>query len=65
MKNLLRRKDGMGTVEVVILIAILAAVALIFKTQITEFVKGLIQKITEKDYIGYLYDMKVYLNGII
>lgn len=45
MKAMLKRfwheEDGMGTIEVVIIIAVLVAVALIFKDGITKFVKDL------------------------
>ena len=45
MKELLKRfwteEDGMGTVEVIIIIAVLMAVALIFKDGITKFVTNL------------------------
>lgn len=49
MKEMLKRfwheEDGMGTIEVVIIIAVLVAVALIFKNGITEFVKSLMNKL--------------------
>lgn len=42
MKNLLARfwkeEEGMGTVEIVLIIAVLVAIALIFKNKITEWV---------------------------
>lgn len=48
MKELFKRfwteEDGMGTVEIVIIIAVLVAVALIFKDGITTFVKKLMEK---------------------
>lgn len=43
MRNLLRRfwhkEKGMGTVEIVIIVAVLVGVALLFRGQITNFVK--------------------------
>lgn len=48
MKELMKRfwyeEDGMGTVEIVIIIAVLVAVALLFKDGITQFVKALMEK---------------------
>ena len=48
MKDLLKRfwyeEDGMGTVEIIIIIGVLVAVALIFKDGIINFVKGLMQQ---------------------
>ena len=45
MKKVLKRfwqeEDGLGTVEIVILIAVLVAVALLFRDGITQFVKNL------------------------
>lgn len=45
MKNFLQRfwqeEDGMGTVEIVIIIAVLVAVALLFKDGIEDFVNKL------------------------
>ena len=49
MVNLLKRfwneEDGMGTIEIVIIIAVLVAVALIFKDTIIAFVTDLMQKL--------------------
>lgn len=48
MKNFLQsfwqEEDGMGTVEIVIIIAVLVAVALLFKDGIEDFVNGLMNK---------------------
>ncbi len=48
MKDLLKRfwteEDGMTTVEIVIIIAVLVSVALIFKDTITAFVTDLMKK---------------------
>ena len=45
MKDLLKRfwyeEDGLGTVEIIIIIAVLVAVALIFRDRITAFAKNL------------------------
>lgn len=49
MKQLLTRfwkeEDGFGTVELVILIGVLVAIALLFRNQITEFVKDLMDDV--------------------
>ena len=49
MKNLLARfwkeEEGMGTVEIVIIIAVLVAVALIFRKAIIGFVTGITNKL--------------------
>ena len=37
MKKLHRNKKGMGTVEIVIIIAVLVALALLFRTGLTEY----------------------------
>ncbi|WP_066497497.1 Flp1 family type IVb pilin [Abyssisolibacter fermentans] len=49
MKNEIRRfikeEDGLGTVEIVLLIAILIGLALLFKKRIVKIVNGLIDKL--------------------
>lgn len=37
MKKLIRNKKGMGTVEIVIIIAVLVALALIFRESLTSY----------------------------
>ncbi len=44
LREFLIEEDGMGTAEVVIIAAVLVAVALIFRTQVTEFVEGMLKK---------------------
>ena len=48
MKELMKRfwceEDGMGTVEIIIIIAVLVAVALLFKDGIGKFVNELMNK---------------------
>ncbi len=55
MKEMLRRfwkeEDGFGTVELVILIGILVAVALIFRERILSFVSSLMDKFFSTDKI--------------
>lgn len=40
IKNYLRDEDGMGTVELVLIIAALVTVAIIFRNAITDFVRN-------------------------
>ena len=42
-----RNEDGMGTVEVILIIVVLIGLVIIFKTQITKLVKSIFQSITE------------------
>jgi len=55
MRNLLKRfwqeESGMGTVEIVIIIAVLVGVALLFRGQITSFVESATDKIFNEDII--------------
>lgn len=44
------KEDGFGTIEVVILLAILVGIALIFKDQITLFVEGLLEDIVNQEF---------------
>lgn len=39
-------EDGMGTVEIILIIVVLVGLVLIFREQITEIVNGLFEKIT-------------------
>ena len=47
IKSFLYNKKGMGTVEVVIIIAVLVALALIFKDFVMDLAKGLFDTIRE------------------
>jgi len=44
--DFLKEEDGMGTVEVILIIVVLVALVVVFKTEITKVVNGLFQKIT-------------------
>lgn len=48
VKQFLREEDGMGTVEVILIIVVLVGLVIIFKTQITDIVNTLFEKITNK-----------------
>lgn len=45
-KDLLREEDGMGTVEIILIIVVLVGLVLIFKEQITKIVESIFKKIT-------------------
>lgn len=41
-------EDGMGTVEVILIIVVLVGLVIIFKTQITSIIRSLFSKITSQ-----------------
>lgn len=45
-REFLREEDGMGTVEVILIIVVLVGLVIIFKDQITQIVNNLFSKIT-------------------
>ena len=45
-REFLKEEDGMGTVEVVLIIVVLVGLVIVFKDQITEIVESLFKKIT-------------------
>ena len=46
--QLLREEDGMGTVEIILIIVVLVGIVLIFKEQLTDIIDGLFNKITSQ-----------------
>lgn len=46
LRGLLCEEDGMGTVEVILIIVVLVGLVIIFKEQITKIVRSLFDKIT-------------------
>jgi len=46
VRQLLVEEDGMGTVEVILIIVVLVGIVIIFKDQITKIVNNLFKKIT-------------------
>lgn len=48
LRELFREEDGMGTVEVILIIVVLVGLVVIFKNQITGIVNKLFQKITNQ-----------------
>lgn len=47
-KDLIRDEEGMGTVEVILIIVVLVGLVLIFKEQITKIVNSIFNKITKQ-----------------
>lgn len=43
-----RDEKGMGTLEIVLIVAVLIAVVLVFKDQIIDFLEGLMEKVGGK-----------------
>lgn len=48
LRQLWKEEDGMGTVEIILIIVVLVGLVLIFKTQITNLVGTLFNKITNQ-----------------
>lgn len=47
----IRRKSGIGTVEVVILIAVLVGIALIFRDQLTDYARRIMEVVFNDDIV--------------
>lgn len=47
LKDFLKDEEGMGTVEVILIIVVLIGLVIIFKTQLRDLVKKVFEKITE------------------
>jgi len=47
-KQLWLEEDGMGTVEIILIIVVLVGLVLIFKEQITDIVESIFSKITKQ-----------------
>ena len=47
-EDLLVEEDGMGTVEIILIIVVLVGIVLIFKEQITDIVNSIFRKITSQ-----------------
>ncbi|MCM1541087.1 MAG: hypothetical protein NC121_07485 [Blautia sp.] len=48
LKDLFREEDGMGTVEIILIIVVLVGLVIIFKDRITELVNNIFDKITKE-----------------
>ena len=47
-KDFIREEDGMGTVEVILLIVVLIGLVIIFKNQLTQIVNNIFSKISSQ-----------------
>lgn len=47
-KDFLKEEDGMGTVEIILIIVVLVGLVIIFKEQITTIVNNIFAKITKQ-----------------
>lgn len=45
LKRFIKEEDGMGTVEMILIIAVLVGIALIFRNQIIIFVQGMMDRV--------------------
>lgn len=48
LKQLFTEEEGMGTVEIILIIVVLVGLVIIFKGQITKLVSNIFDKITEQ-----------------
>lgn len=48
LKDLIREEDGMGTVEIILIIVVLVGLVIIFKDRITSLVDSIFDKITKE-----------------
>lgn len=48
LNQFVKEEDGMGTVEVILIIVVLVGLVIIFKSQITTIIRGLFDKITSQ-----------------
>lgn len=48
IKDFLKREDGMGTVEIILIIVVLISLVLIFKTQLQSLVNTVFEKISSE-----------------
>lgn len=48
MRQFLTEEDGMGTVEIILIIVVLVSLVILFKSQITQIANSLFQKITSQ-----------------
>ncbi|MBQ7954720.1 MAG: hypothetical protein IJ282_03135 [Lachnospiraceae bacterium] len=47
-KDFLREEDGMGTVEVILIVVVLVGLVLVFKNEINDIIDTLFNKITKQ-----------------
>ena len=58
IKNSIRNKIGMGTVEVVIIIAVLVAIALTFRSALTSFAEKLMDDFMDASKVTNSFNKK-------
>jgi Flp pilus assembly pilin Flp len=56
IKDFMKEEDGLGTVEIVIIIAVLVGVALIFRDSLIKFVAGIIDNVFNEKEISNSLD---------
>lgn len=49
LKDFLKEEDGLGTVEIILIIAVLVGIALVFRNQIITFVNNIMSKVFPND----------------
>ena len=47
-REFLREEDGMGTVEIILIVVVLISLVIIFKEQLTNLVRAILSKITKQ-----------------
>ena len=47
-REFLREEDGMGTVEIILILVVLISLVIIFKEQLTNLVQAILSKITKQ-----------------
>lgn len=50
VKGFIKDEEGMGTIEIVIIIGVLVALALLFKSKVMEFASGLMEKLFKVEW---------------
>lgn len=48
MRSFIKEEDGMGTVEVILIIVVLVGLVIVFKDRITDLVNNIFDKITKE-----------------
>lgn len=54
IKSIISQEEGLGTVEIIIIVAVLVGIALIFRTYIFEFVQDIMGKIFSGEEVNQL-----------
>lgn len=52
LRQFYEEEDGMGTIEMVMIIAALMCIALLFRTQLTEFATNIMKKVFNPDAVA-------------